>query len=236
VIVTGINANAALALKAETDTIPLVFGTGDDPVKLGLVTSLNRPGGNATRVSYFTYELGAKRLGLLRELVPGAALIAVLANPNSVLARSTLAEVQAAASATGQEFELLQAGTAQEIDQAFATLVRNKAGALLVVPDSLFTGRRMQIAVLAARHAVPAIYPQHEFVDVGGLMSYGVSILDVYRQLGLYTGRIIKGEKPANIPVQQPTKFDLVINLITAKALGLEVPPTLLARADEVIE
>ena len=236
VIVTGANADAALAVKAKTDAIPLVFGTGDDPVRLGLVASLSRPGGNATGVSFFSYELGAKRLGILRELVPAAALIAVLANPNSTLAHSTEKELQVAAASIGQQLEFLKASSNHEIDQAVAKLVEKRAAALLTIPDAFFTSRRMQIATLAVRHAVPAIYPQREYLEVGGLMSYGASIPDAYRQLGLYAGRIMKGEKPADLPVQQPTKFELIINLVVAKALGLTVPDALLARADEVIE
>jgi putative ABC transport system substrate-binding protein len=229
-------APSALAAKAATSTIPIVFSIGFDPVKLGLVDSLNRPGGNVTGVSYLTQELGPKRLGLLRELMPAGADVFVLVNPKSPVTESALQDMQAAASAVGQKFSILHASNNQEIYVAFPAMAQSGAPALIIVTDALFTSRRVQLVTLAARYAIPAIYTSREFADIGGLMIYGTDLPDIYRQLGNYAARILKGAKPADLPVMQPTKFELVINLVTAKTLGLDIPPTLLARADEVIE
>jgi putative tryptophan/tyrosine transport system substrate-binding protein len=224
----------ALAAKAATDAIPIVFQIGADPVRLGLVASLNRPGGNATGVSYFTFELGPKRLGLLRDLMAGGADIFVLLNPKSPIADAALKDM--AAAAVGQQLSVLHASNAQEINAAFPAMAQKRAPALVIIPDALFTGRRVQLATLAARHAIPAIYTSREFAEVGGLMSYGTNLADNWRQVGTYTGRILKGTKPTDLPVVQPTKFEFVINLATAQVLSLTVPASLLARADEVIE
>jgi len=229
--------SSALVAKAATTTIPIVFNVGEDPVRLGLVASLARPGGNLTGINFFSLELVAKRLGLMHELVPGATRIAVLVNPaNPANAETTTRDVEAPARDIGLQIKVLRAASSSEINAAFATLVREQLDALFVGGDAFFTSRRVQLAVLAARHAVPAIYPQRDFPEAGGLMSYGASLADTYRQLGVYAGRILKGAKPADLPVEQASKFELVINAETAKALGIEVPPTLLARADEVIE
>ena len=237
VIATPGSQLAALAAKAATPVIPIVFGVAEDPVKLGLVVSLARPGGNVTGINFFTAELGAKRLGLLRELVPGAARVAVLLNPaDATRAEFTLRDVETAARAIGLQIHVLNASTSREIDMAFATLVRERCDTLFVGPDPFFYTRRVQLAVLAARHVVPAIYAVRDYADAGGLMSYGSNVSDAFRQVGVYAGRILKGDKPADLPVVLPTKFELVINLQTATSLGLDVPPTLLARADEVIE
>jgi ABC-type uncharacterized transport system substrate-binding protein len=227
---------AALAAKAATSTIPIVFSVGHDPVKLGLVASYNRPGGNATGVSMFTAALDAKRLGLLHELVPRAATLGVLVNPSYPLAESQVRDVQEAARSIGMQIHLLRASTDQEIDAAFETVRQQRIAALLQAADPFFDTRRDKLVAWAARLAVPAMYHFREFPLADGLMSYGIDILDVYRQVGVYVGRILGGTKPADLPVMQPTKFELVINLKTAKALGLDVPPMLLARADEVIE
>jgi putative ABC transport system substrate-binding protein len=205
-------------------------------VKLGLVTSLNRPGGNAKGVSYFTYELGPKRLGLLLELMPNVADVVVLADLKSPIAASALKDMQAAASAVGKPLSVLHASTSQEINAAFPAMVQKRAPALVIIPNALFFSRRVQLVTLAARYAIPAVYNSREYAEVGGLMTYGTNLADNYRLVGTYTGRILKGTKPADLPVVQPTKFQFVINLATAQVLGIEVPPTLLARADEVIE
>jgi len=235
VIATPGSIAAALAAKAATTTIPIVFMSGTDPVQEGLVTSLNRPGGNVTGVGAMNVELAAKRLGLLHEVVPGAAPLAVLYNPNNP-DKSLIPELRAAALAIGRQVEFLAAGTNRDIEPAFVNLVQKRAGALLISPDPLFTSRIVQLATLAARHAVPAMFSLREFAEVGGLMSYGTSLSDAYRQAGVYTGRILKGEKPADLPVIQSIKFEFVINLNTAKAFGLSFPPGLLAIADEVID
>jgi len=227
---------AAVAARAATSTIPIVFSTTDDPVKVGLVDSLARPGGNATGVYFFFSDLAAKQLGLLRELLPAAAHIGLLVNPDNANAERVTREVAAAASTVGVQIELAHASDSRTIEGAFATLARNKADALLVGADPFFFARRLQLATLATRHALPAIYNAREVPEVGGLMSYGTSVKDVYRQIGVYAGRILKGAKPADLPVMQSVRFELVINLVTARALGLDVPQALLARADEVIE
>jgi putative ABC transport system substrate-binding protein len=234
VIVTPGTTAAAQAAKAATATIPIVFGVGGDPIQLGLVASLNRPGGNATGVNFFTTDLVAKRMELFRELVPGAKRVAVLLNPTDHSNDSALRDVETAA--IGQQVLAFEAATGREIYAAFAALAREKVDALFVSGGTFFSTRRVQLAVLAARYAVPASYSQRNFVEAGGLMSYGTPLADVWRQVGLYTGRILKGAKPTDLPVMQPTKFELAINLNTARALRFDVPPMLLARADEVIE
>jgi putative ABC transport system substrate-binding protein len=235
IAVPGTTAGA-LAAKAATTTIPIVFSIGLDPVQLGIVAGLNRPGGNVTGVNSMSNELVAKRLGLLYELLPAAARFAVLVNPKNPTTEPLKKDVQAAAAVIGRQIEVLTANTDRDIDTAFARLVQWRADALLVHPDVLFISRRMQLITLAARHAVPAIYPFRTDVEAGGLMSYGTSLTVAHRQVGVYTGRILKGEKPADLPVVQSTKFELVINHQTARILGLTVPPSLLAIADEVIE
>ena len=236
VIVTPNFVAAALAAKAATATIPIVFGGGFDPVQAGLVASLNQPGGNVTGISFMSVETGGKRLGLLHELLPGAARFAVLVNPTNPNAEPNITEARAAASVIGRQIEVLAASTNRDIDTAFASLVQTRADALLVSPEPLFTTRRVQLVTLAAHHAVPTIYYIREFAEIGGLMSYGPNIADQYRQAAAYVDRILKGAKPGNLPVQQADKYILVINLKTAKALGLTVPLPLLGLADEVIE
>jgi putative tryptophan/tyrosine transport system substrate-binding protein len=236
VIVTTGGGAAALAAYAATTTIPIVFVNGVDPVSSGLVMSLNRPGGNATGVYIFQQVLEGKRLGLLRELVPSAASIAVLLNPTNANFQTQLRGVQDAARDLGQQVSILSANTEREIDVAFATVAQSGARALLVGSDPFFGSERDQVIALAARHAIPAIYEGREFATAGGLASYGTSLADAYRQAALYAGRILKGEKPADLPIVQPTKFEFVINLKTAKTLGLDVPPGLSASADEIIE
>ena len=236
VIVSTGGLNSIFAAKAATTDIPIVFTTGTDPVKDGLVVSLNRPDGNITGVHMFVSQMEGKRLGLLHELVPTAALIGVLLNPTRLPAERQLKDVQEAARAIGQQIHIVHASSERDLATAFMTLAQLRAGALLVGADPFFNSRRDVIVELAARHAIPAIYEQREFVVAGGLMSYGTSLPDGYRQVGIYTGRILKGEKPADLPVFQSSRFEFVINLKTAKALGIEVPPNLSARADEVIE
>jgi putative tryptophan/tyrosine transport system substrate-binding protein len=236
VIATPGSTPAALAAKAATTTIPIIFAIAADPVAMGLVASLNRPGENATGVSFQSVELVPKVFGMLRELAPGANRFVALVNPNSPVTDAVVKELQASASALGLPIEILRAGTGREIDAAFANLVQKPGSALLSSPDAFFTTRRAQIVTLAARHALPAIYYAREFAEIGGLMSYGPNIVDAFRLTGIYVGRVLKGEKPADIPVMRPTKFELVVNLNTARALGIAIPNTLLAVADEVIE
>jgi putative ABC transport system substrate-binding protein len=235
VIATGGGPPSILAAKNATSSIPIVFSTGD-AVGEGLVASLARPGGNLTGVSILTVELYPKRLELLSELVPLARVIALLVNPNNPQTEGVIRDVQEAARTKGVTLPVLQAGIESEFGTAFASLVQLQAGGLVVGADAFFTSRREQLVALASRHAVPAIYPWREFAAAGGLISYGTSLTAAYRQLGIYAGKILKGAKPADLPVQQPTTFELVVNLNTAKALGLTVPPSILARADEVIE
>jgi putative ABC transport system substrate-binding protein len=226
----------AFAAKAATTTVPVIFAVSEDPVRSGLVASLARPGGNLTGVSFLTAELGAKRLELLRELVPGAVKVAVLVDPAVPPTATTLREVEAASGAMGVRIQVLNASNSGEINAAFAILARERPDALFVGPGFLFSSRRVQLVHLATFHKVAATYSLRQFAEIGGLMSYGTSVTDTYRQIGLYTGRVLKGAKPADLPVEQSTKFELVINAETARMLGLTVPPTLLARADEVIE
>jgi putative ABC transport system substrate-binding protein len=235
-VIVGGGNGAALALKAATATIPIVFSTGDDPITLGLVTSLNRPGGNVTGIFFYSGALESKQLELLREAVPKATVIGVLVNPTSPASVVQAREAQAAARALGQQIHIVNASSERDIDAAFATLVQHQVGGILVAGNALFTGQRNRLVALAAHHALPAIYYLREFVAAGGLMSYGASITDAYRQVGNYAGRILKGTKPADLPVQAPTKFELVVNVKTAKALGLTIPESFLLRADEVIE
>jgi putative tryptophan/tyrosine transport system substrate-binding protein len=237
VIATPGNSLAAITAKAATATIPIVFGVADDPVKLGLVASLSRPGGNATGINYFNAELASKQLGLLHALVPKAVRVAVLVNPaDATRAEITLRDVQEAARTIGLQIQVLNASTSREIDAAFAALAGERPDALLVTGDAFFNSRRAQLIILTARDRIPAAHVDRDIVAIGGLMSYGTNIADMFHQVGVYTGNILKGAKPADLPVVQSTKFEFAINLGTARALGIEVPPTLLAIADEVIE
>ena len=237
VIATPASNLAALAAKAATTTIPIVFGVGEDPVKLGLVASLARPGANATGINFFAQETTTKRLGLLHDLVPKAVRIAVLVNPaNAPTAEATLRDIPEAARAIGLQIQFLNASTSREIEAAFATLVRDQADALFIGSDGLFVGRRGQLATLATHYRIPAAHPAREAVEVGGLMSYAADAVDSFRQVGVYTGRILKGAKPADLPVLQSTKFEFVINVQTARLLGIEVPNALQLLADELIE
>jgi putative tryptophan/tyrosine transport system substrate-binding protein len=236
VVVCPQSSAAVRAVRDATTTIPIIFSSTLDPVALGLVASLARPGGNATGVNNFSTGLAGKRLGLLRELLPAGKVVAVLFNPAIAENEAAVTEIRAASDALGQQVRVVNAGTISEIDLAFAMLARERPDALLIVNDPLFSSRNMQIVLLATRHAIPAIYTQREFAEIGGLMSYGTSLAEVYHQMGVYTGRVLKGAKPAELPIVQSTKFEMVINLQSAKAIGLDVPPTLLAAADEVIE
>jgi ABC-type uncharacterized transport system substrate-binding protein len=235
-IVAAQGAASVLAAKEATTTIPIVFNVPEDPVRLGLVASISRPGGNLTGVNFVTGELAAKRLELLHELVLATTRVAVLVNPATPAAETTVKDVEPAARAMGLQIQLLKASTSREINAAFATFVRERPAALYVGGDSLFSSRRVQIAIQAARHAIPALYSTREYCEVGGLMSYGSNPLEAWRQVGTYTGRVLKGAKPADLPVVQASKFELVINAETARTLGLTVPDKLLALADEVIE
>ena len=237
VIAAPIGTNLALAAKSATTTVPIVFAVGEDPVRLGLVASLARPGGNLTGINIFNVELVAKRLEFLRELVPGAARIAVLVNPTEAAqAETVVRDVDAAARAMGLQIQVLSARTSREIDAVFAAFARERPDALFVVGNALFNSRRVQLVHLATRHAIPATYGARDYPEIGGLMSYGSNTTDAVRQVGVYTGLILKGAKPADLPVLQASKFELVINAQTARMLGLTVPPTLLSIADEVIE
>jgi putative ABC transport system substrate-binding protein len=236
VAVIAADTSSAIVAKAATTTIPIVYTGGGDPVKLGLIASLNRPGGNVTGVTFVAVELGAKQLGLLHELQPGAVRVGVLVDPNYAPSQSFVSDVQAAALSTGKQIEVLEAPTGRNIDTVFARLAQKPIDALLVGPGPMINNHHVQLATLAARHTLPAIANNRRFPEAGLLMSYGTSIIDAYRQAGVYTGRILKGEKPADLPVMQSTKFELVINLNTARALGLSFPPGLLAIADEVID
>jgi ABC-type uncharacterized transport system substrate-binding protein len=237
VIVSPIGTATALAAKAATTTIPIVFSAGTDPVQAGIVASLSRPGGNVTGVNYMAAELGAKRLGVLHEMVPAATRIGLLVNrTNPISAESVITDIERAASATGRHIDIHNAGTSSEIETAFTALAENRTDALVVGADPFLLERRVQLVLLATRHLLPTVYPQRPFVEVGGLVSYAASDLIRYREVGIYTGRILKGEKPADMPVVQPTKFELVVCLPAARAIGIVVPPSLLAQADEVLE
>jgi putative tryptophan/tyrosine transport system substrate-binding protein len=236
-VIAVLGNDATQAAKAATATIPIVFGVTEDPVKLGLVDSIARPDGNATGVNFLFTEIVAKRLGLLHDLVPKAVRIAVLVNPaNTLMSEATLREFREASRAIGLEIAVFNAGTSREIEAAFANLVRDRADALFVAPDGFFASRRVQFAILASHHRIPASYAIREFVEAGGLMSYGTDLADMFRQIGVYAGRILKGAKPVDLPVLQSTKFEFVINQQAARALGIEVPNALLLVADEAIE
>ena len=233
IVLTG---GAHAAARAVTTTIPIVFSSGGDPVRLGLVQSIGRPGGNMTGVTAFTVALEAKRLELMHELVPMRSVIGVLINPTYLYADAQREEVQAAARAIGRQIHIVNAGTESELEAAFAALMAVRPAGLVVVGGPFFLNRRVELLALTRRHALPAIFAEREFTAAGGLMSYGANIPDMYRQIGVYTGRVLKGEKPAQLPILQPAKFDIAVNLKTAKALGLEMPTSILLRADEVIE
>jgi putative ABC transport system substrate-binding protein len=235
-VIAALTQDAALAAKAATATIPIVFNVGGDPVSSGLVASMNRPGGNATGVSMFSAELAAKRLGLLHEMIPKAAAVGALINPSNANAKSQSNELQTAARSLGLQLQIREVSSDRDFDAVFAGLAQSGAGAVFLAADPFLASRRERLVALAAAHRLPAMYEWPDFVEVGGLMSYGTSIVDAYRQAGVYVGRILKGERPADLPVVRPVKFELAINLKTAKALGIDVPETLLARADEVIE
>jgi putative tryptophan/tyrosine transport system substrate-binding protein len=236
VIATLGSPGSVLAAKAATTTIPIVFRSGTDPVESGFVTSLNRPGGNVTGVTSLSWETGAKRLGLLHELLPGATRFVVLLNQAEANVALLVKDMQAGAATLGIDLQILGAASSREIESAFAALAHKRPDALLIAPHGLFTNRRVQVVTLVARHGLPAMYPTRDYVEIGGLMSYGANAPDQFRQAGIYTGRVLKGEKPADLPVLRASKFELAINLPTARAFGIEVPTTLLARADEVIE
>jgi len=237
IIVTTGSVQGALTAKTATNTIPIVFTTGGDPLREGLVHSLNRPGGNLTGVTTSFSEAASKRLGLLREIAPKSAVIGVLVNPNDPVAANNEADnMRAAARSVGQRIEILRAGTECDIDTVFASMIDMRVDALLVAPHALFATQTNQLVALAARHAIPTLYWRREFAEAGGLMSYGSSLADAFRVVGVYAGRILKGEKPGDLPVQQPTKFELVVNVKAAKTIGLTIPESFLARADEVIE
>jgi putative ABC transport system substrate-binding protein len=236
VIVTPGSESAAAAARTATKTLPIIFSVTEDPVKVGLVASLARPGNNATGVYLFSSELGPKRLGLLREIMPGAARIAVLANPNNPISEIGLQQVEEAARTIGLQLRVLNAADSRQIDAAFEIIAREHPDGLMLINDPLFTSRRTQIVILAARNSIPAIYTTRDYPEAGGLMSYATSMAEVYAQLGAYTGRVLKGANPADLPVVQSSKFELVINLQTARSLGISIPGTILARADEVIE
>jgi putative ABC transport system substrate-binding protein len=236
VIATPGSTPAALAAKAATTTIPIVFAVGSDPVAVGLVSRLNRPGGNVTGIAFESTDIAGKALGLLREALPQTTRVVGIVNPESVFTEAVVKNLEEGAATLGLQVEITYASTDRAIEEAFAKISQRPGTALLVGPDALYTSRRIKIVALAARYALPAMYVLREFADAGGLISYGPDVTYAYREAGIYTGRILKGEKPADVPVVLPTKFELVINLKTAKTLGLEIPPSLLARADEVIE
>jgi len=235
-VIAAAGTPAALAGQAATASIPIAFVVVDDPAKLGLVNSLSRPGGNATGVNFFVAELGSKQLGLLHEVIPAAVRVGLLVNPTAPTTELVTRDVMTAAAAMRLQIEVVEAKNSPEIEAAFVTLVRNRADALLVGPDAVLLSRRLQLVILAARHAIPTLYNVREYPEAGGLMSYGTLQTEAYRQFGVYTGKILKGAKPADLPVIQSSRFELVINLPTARAIGLAIPATLLARADEVIE